>query len=204
MKIERQPSRIVKLRKPIRITTNKDVRTREYLAEGEIDKLCKTIRQCSNYPDRDECIVLTMFRHALRIGETVALKWSQVDFKGGLLHVNRLKGSLGGTHPIPGVELRLLRKLYRKDNKTSHIFMSERKAPMTTQAIYRMLRNIEKRAGFDFPIHPHMLRHSCGFYLANKGVDTRAIQLYMGHANISNTVIYTQLTSDRFQDFWQD
>ena len=75
---------------------------------------------------------------------------------------------------------------------------------MTEQAIYRMLRRIEGEAALGFPVHPHMLRHSCGFYLANKGVDTRAIQMYMGHSNINNTVIYTQLTGERFQNFWRD
>ncbi|MCD8525220.1 MAG: tyrosine-type recombinase/integrase, partial [Gammaproteobacteria bacterium] len=59
-------------------------------------------------------------------------------------------------------------------------------------------------AGFEFTIHPHMLRHSTGFYLANHGHDTRAIQSYLGHANIKNTVIYTELSPKRFEKFWKD
>jgi type 1 fimbriae regulatory protein FimB/type 1 fimbriae regulatory protein FimE len=144
-----------------------------------------------------------MFRHGLRVGEAVTLKWAQVNFKDSTLHVNRLKGSLDSVHPISGSELRLLRKLEReKDSR--YIFLSERKSPLTTQAVYRMLRNIEKALKWDFPIHPHMLRHSCGYYLANQGHDTRSIQMYMGHTSINNTVLYTQLTGDRFKNFWKD
>lgn len=198
-------TKIVSLKaRPIRTSTNKSVRSREYLTQDEINRLIKALRKRSRNPDRDECVVLMMFRHGLRVGEAINLKWDQVDFKGAMLHVNRLKGSLDAVHPIPGIEMRLLRKLQRQENSSRYIFLSERKAPMTAQAIYRMLRRIEGEAALGFPIHPHMLRHSCGFYLANKGVDTRAIQMYMGHSNINNTVIYTQLTGDRFQNFWQD
>ena len=193
----------LKTNSPIRTTNNKDVRTREYLHESEVEQLISALRKKSRNPNRDALIVTMMFRHGLRVGEAVSLKWDQVDFKGSKLHVNRLKGSVPSVHPIQGKTLRLLRKLQRE--KDSHyIFLSERKSPMTTQAIYRMLRNIEKDLGWDFPIHPHMLRHSCGYFLANEGHDTRSIQMYMGHSNINNTVLYTQLTGDRFKNFWKD
>ena len=193
----------LKTNSPIRTTNNKDVRTREYLHENEVDQLISALRKKSRNPNRDALIVTMMFRHGLRVGEAVSLKWDQVDFKGSKLHVNRLKGSLPSVHPIQGKTLRLLRKLQReKDSR--YIFLSERKSPMTTQAIYRMLRNVEKDLGWDFPIHPHMLRHSCGYFLANEGHDTRSIQMYMGHSNINNTVLYTQLTGDRFKNFWKD
>src|SRR5258708_369108 len=52
--------------------------------------------------------------------------------------------------------------------------------------------------------HPHMLRHACGFKLANDGHDTRALQHYLGHKNIQHTVRYTEMASDRFKDFWRD
>ena len=188
---------------PVRTTNNKDVRVREYLTESEVDQLIAVLRKKSRNPNRDALIVMMMFRHGLRVGEAVSLKWDQVDFKASTLHVNRLKGSKGSVHPIPGPELRLLRKLEREKN-SRYIFLSERKSPLTTQAVYRMLRNVEQGLGWDFPIHPHMLRHSCGYYLANQGHDTRAIQMYMGHTSINNTVLYTQLTGDQFKNFWKD
>ena len=193
----------LKTNTPIRTTTNKDVRVREYLTSDEIDQLITALRKKSRNPNRDALLVTMMFRHGLRVGEAVHLKWDQVDFKDSTLRVNRLKGSKDSVHPIQGPELRLLRKLEREKN-SRYIFLSERKSPLTTQAIYRMLRNVEQNLKWDFPIHPHMLRHSCGYYLANQGHDTRAIQMYMGHTSINNTVLYTQLTGDQFKNFWKD
>ena len=59
-------------------------------------------------------------------------------------------------------------------------------------------------ADLGFPVHPHMLRHACGFKLANDGVDTRSLQAYLGHRNIQHTVRYTELAPTRFKDFWND
>ena len=198
MKSQHQLAKIVQLRKSPRTKKNKDVRTREYLSEDEIVKLVTAIRKRSRNPDRDECLIWMMFQHGLRVSEVVDLRWDQVNFKTGMLHVNRLKGSINSVHPITGVVMRLLRKLERQNNKQRHIFISERKAVMDSQAVYRIIRRSEKAAGFEFPIHPHMLRHSCGYYLANKGTDTRTIQQYMGHAHISNTVRYTHLDARKF------
>ena len=59
-------------------------------------------------------------------------------------------------------------------------------------------------AKFTFPVHTHMLRHACGFKLANDGVDTRALQAYLGHKSIQHTVRYTELAPTRFKGFWRD
>ena len=67
-----------------------------------------------------------------------------------------------------------------------------------------MISRLGQRAGMAFPIHPHMLRHGCGYALANAGHDTPAIQAWMGHKNIQHTVRYTELAPDRFKDFWRD
>lgn len=84
------------------------------------------------------------------------------------------------------------------------MFISERGGPLTTRAVHRILADTGEKAGFEFSIHPHMLRHACGFYLANKGQDTRAIQDYLGHKEIQHTVRYTQLAPGRFEKFWDD
>lgn len=198
MKTQPQHPKIVQFKKPIRNVCNKDVRTREYLTADEVELIRKTIRKSSRNPERDEAIVLIMFRHALRVSEAAALRWDQVDLKNALLHVNRSKGGLSSTHPISGDELRLFRKLERSKCKGKQVFISEHGTPFTCQGIYRMIRRYGEKAGISFPVHPHMLRHGTGFYLANKGHDTRMIQLYMGHSNINNTAIYTQLASGRF------
>lgn len=197
-------SKITKLRKPPRIKTNKELREREYLTQEEIDSLIQAIRKHSRNALRDETLVTMMFRHGLRVSEAVNLKWEQVDFKEGLLHVSRIKNGKDSVHPIPGVEMRLLRRLERQPNRQRYIFLSERKSPIKNNTVNDMFKLMGKHAGLAFPTHPHMLRHACGFYLANKGVDLRSIQMYLGHANIANTVIYTELAGNKFKGFWKD
>lgn len=197
-------SKITKLRKSPRIKTNKELREREYLTQEEIDSLIQAIRKRSRNALRDETLVTMMFRHGLRVSEAVNLKWEQIDFKEGLLHVSRIKNGKDSVHPIPGVELRLLRRLERQPNRQRYIFLSERKSPIKNNTVNDMFKLMGRHAGLAFPTHPHMLRHACGFYLANKGVDLRSIQMYLGHANIANTVIYTELAGNKFKGFWKD
>jgi len=181
---------------------NKDCRSREYLTYQEIEKI-RVEAKNGAYGHRNDTIILMMFRHALRVGEVASLRWDQVDFKKGLLHVNRLKNGVPSIHPLRGIELRALRKLQRV-NESSYIFTTKRGTPIATRTIHFIIARAGEKAGFDFSIHPHMLRHSTGFYLVNKGHDTRAIQSYFGHVSINHTVRYTELSPARFKDFWKD
>lgn len=183
---------------------NCELRTREYLSTTEVEQLRKAARSNGRYGHRNDALILLMFRHALRVSEAINLRWEQVDFKHCLLHVRRIKNGVPSTQPLRNVELRALRKLRRDCLDTPYMFVSERKAPLTARAVQYIIASAGKAAALPFPVHPHMLRHSTGFYLANKGYDTRAIQSYMGHANIKNTVIYTELSAGRFNDFWSD
>jgi type 1 fimbriae regulatory protein FimB/type 1 fimbriae regulatory protein FimE len=190
--------------KPPRKPKNVDRRNREYLTDAEIETLRKAARNVGRHSIRDDAIILLMFRHGLRVSEITSLQWCQIDFHKGLMHVKRVKNSLPSTHPVRGTELRLLRQVLRHYGESPYVFTSERKAPLTDRAIRHIIARAGIEAGLSFPIHPHMLRHSTGFYLANKGEDTRAIQSYLGHANIKNTVIYTELSPKRFTGFWSD
>ena len=183
---------------------NLDRRTREYLTQYEIDQLRKAARCQGRHCHRDDTLILLMFRHGLRVGEVITLRWDQVDLKQGLLHVRRLKNGLPSTHPLRGIEIRSLRQLLRDYPASPYVFVSERNAPLTGRSIRHIIARAGKSILLDFTIHPHMLRHSTGFYLANEGHDTRAIQGYLGHANIKNTVIYTELAPNRFKYFWKD
>ena len=108
------------------------------------------------------------------------------------------------THPVRGDELRALRRLTREqDPKSPFVFTSERGAPFTTAGFARVVERAGAGADFEFKAHPHMLRHACGFALANKGHDTRSLGAYLGHKNIQHTVRYTELSPDRFKDFWR-
>jgi type 1 fimbriae regulatory protein FimB/type 1 fimbriae regulatory protein FimE len=153
---------------------------------------------------RDRTLILIAFRHALRVSELVSLRWDQVDLKQGLLHINRSKNGSPSTHPLRGPEIRAMRRLQRDYPETPYVFVTERKGPLTTASVRKMVTRAGEKAELGFPVHPHMLRHACGFYLANEGHDTRAIQHYMGHKNIQHTVRYTELAADRFNEFWKD
>jgi type 1 fimbriae regulatory protein FimB/type 1 fimbriae regulatory protein FimE len=85
-----------------------------------------------------------------------------------------------------------------------YVFVSELKGPLTPAAIQHIVARAGQLAGMPFRVHPHMLRHACGYKLANDGQDTRAIQAYLGHRNINHTVRYTELSPERFRGFWED
>ena len=189
---------------PPRKQKNTDLRSREYLSEHEIERLRKAAKKNERHGHRDDTLIFIMFRHGLRVSELVALRWDQIDFKQGLLHVKRIKNGINATHPLRGPELRALKKLQRDYPDSPYVFLSERDAPLSARTAHHIISRAAKLADFTFSVHPHMLRHSTGFYLANKGHDTHSIQNYLGHVNINNTVIYTQLAPGRFKDFWND
>jgi len=150
-------------------------------------------------------LVLVAYRHGLRAGELVRLRWDTIDFAHGRLHASRLKGSSESVHPLSGRELRALRRLKREQDPASpFIFTSERGAPFSPAGFRKMIARLGVAAKIGFSLHPHMLRHACGFKLANDGVDTRSLQAYLGHRNIQHTVRYTELAPTRFKNFWHD
>jgi site-specific recombinase XerD len=153
---------------------------------------------------RDATMILMAFRHGLRASELCSLRWEQVNLVHGRLHVHRLMNGMPSVHPLTGIELRALRRLQREQRPGRFVFMSERGAPMSAVAFRRMLTRLGAPAKMPFGIHRHMLRHSTGFKLANQGVDTRSLQHYLGHKNIQHTVRYSELSPERFRDFWKD
>ena len=183
---------------------NKDLRSREYLTAEEVDRLMTSARSVGRHGHRDSTLILVAFRHGLRVSELVALRWDMVDLKQGLMHVSRLKNGVNSTHPLRGPELRALRKLKRDYKDTPYVFVTERKGPLTASAVRKIIARAGEIAELGMPIHPHMLRHSTGYKLANDGHDTRSSQLYLGHKNIQHTVRYTELAAGRFKDFWTD
>ncbi len=122
----------------------------------------------------------------------------------GLIHINRLKHGDQSVHPLGDAEVNALRQLQRDYPAFPYVFSSERKAALTSDAIRKILARAGREAKLSFTVHPHMLRHACGYKLAQDGQDTRAIQHYLGHRNIQHTVRYTQLSPERFKDFWKE
>lgn len=189
---------------PPRRRRNVETRSREYLTAEEIKQLLQAAKASGRWGQRDRTLAMIMYRHGLRVGEAVSLRWDQVDLEGGLLAVNRAKNGVPSTHPLRGPELRELRELRRAWPDSPYIFCSERGGPMTTSNVRKLIARLGVAAGIGFPVHPHQLRHALGFKLANDGHDTRAIQLYLGHRNIRHTVRYTDLAPGRFKTFFHD
>jgi len=182
---------------------NAKYRARDHLTEQEVEKLIATAKH-NRWGYRDSTMVLLAFRHGLRASELVDLRWEQVDLENGILRVRRIKAGSPATHPLTGRELRALRRLQREAGGSPFLFVSERGAPFSRGGFQAMLGRAGHAAGFEMKIHPHMLRHACGYKLANEGVDTRTIQGYLGHKSIQHTVRYTELAPTRFKSLFRD
>jgi len=181
---------------------NAQLRTREYLLPAEVEKLIAATKH-GRHAQRDATLILIIYRHGLRAMEACDLEWSQVDFDTATLHVRRAKNGKPATHPIRGDEQRALRQLRRDQGpQATFVFLSEREGPFTRNAVNRKKR-LGAKTDIGFPVHVHMLRHACGYALANAGHDTRSIQDWLGHQSIQHTVRYTELTPTKFKDFWR-
>jgi type 1 fimbriae regulatory protein FimB/type 1 fimbriae regulatory protein FimE len=177
---------------------------REYLHISEVKAMMSAAKKVGRHGVRDAAIILLMFRHGLRTAELVALKWSQIDLVGGYIEVRRAKHGHDSIHPLRSPELRALRQIQRDYPDTQYVFVSERRAPLSTRSIRHIVARAGELAGIPLMVHPHQLRHACGYYLASLGHDTRAIQDYLGHKNIHHTVRYTQMSPQRFESFFPD
>jgi len=176
-------------------------RPREYLTEAEVERLIDAACKRGRNGARDACAILLAYRHGLRAAELCSLRWAHIDLRQGRLHVNRAKGGCTSVHPLHGPELRALRPL---QGTSPYVFVTEAGTPVTTAWFLRMVQRTGRAAGLAFGVHPHMLRHSTGYKLANDGQDTRSLAHYLGHRNLQSTARYTALAPDRFRDFWSD
>jgi type 1 fimbriae regulatory protein FimE len=180
-------------------------RRREYLTADEVERLLAASKITSRNPERDYAILLLAYRHGLRVSELCSLKLSDVNLEAGEFHVARLKGSDSGLHPFYNGESGAIRAWLLERAKLNPpescdtLFISERRRPLSRVTVWLMINQVAQAAGLEhLDVHPHMLRHSCGYALINKGVDVRTIQGYLGHRSISSTVRYTKLDSKRF------
>ena len=188
-------------RRPPQRRPNAEARAREYLTDAEVQKLMKAAAANRN-GHRDATMVLLAYRHGLRPIELVTLRWDAIDFAHGQIHVSRAKNGSPSVHPLSGVELRALRRLKREQDPPSpFVFTSERGSPFTTAGWRKMVARLGVAAKL---VLDPMLRHACGFQLANQGTDTRTLQAYLGHRNIQHTVRYTELSPTRFKNLWRD
>ena len=195
------PTPVMRTVTPMR-KANAKYRSREHLTEREVEKLIDAARE-NRHGHRDATMVLIAFRHGLRASELVDLRWEQVDLNNATLHVRRVKQGTPATHPLTGNELRALRRL-KRDSKSPFVFISERGTPFTNRGFQAMVERAAQATDLGIKVHAHMLRHACGYKLANDGVDTRTIQAYLGHKSIQHTVRYTELAPTRFKSLFRD
>jgi type 1 fimbriae regulatory protein FimB len=179
---------------------------RKHLTTLEVEKLIAATKNSRNAA-RDRCLLLLMFRHGLRVSEACGLVLSQVDVESRVLHVARLKKGLSTTHPLRLDELKAIKTWLTIRTKmkpgTDAFFVSERRKPLSRITAWLAIKNYGEQAGLPLAAHPHMLRHGCGFALADQGADTRLIQDYLGHRNIQHTVVYTAANPARFERLWK-
>ncbi len=193
-----------KRRRPPAKPRNIDQREREFLTPAEVKRLIEAAKETGRHGERDALLILMSYRHALRVGEIIDLQWEQVKLDAKKLQVRRMKNGDDSVHYLEQDEINALRKLRRDYQDTDHVFCSERQGPLSSRTVHWIVARAGEYAGMKFPIHPHMLRHSKGFQLAGKGVDTLAIQAYFGHKNIQHTANYQKAEKPQFKGFGKD
>jgi type 1 fimbriae regulatory protein FimB len=179
---------------------------RTFLTDAEMKRFLAAARG-GRHAVRNYAMMLTAYRHGLRVSELTDLRLKDLDLDAARLYVRRKKGSLSTYHPIEGDELRALRawlrrRGHRDDAECPYVFLSER-GPMTRQAVNYLAVQIGLRAQLEFRVHPQMLRHSTGYHLAYRNCDTKLLQDYLGHRNISHTTKYKRAASGDFEGLWR-
>lgn len=181
---------------------------RKHLTQDEVAALLQAAKKGA-HPERDYCLLTLCFLHGFRASEVRRLRLSDIDLTGRRICIYRLKKGFSTMHPLLDEELTALSawlemRSYFLNADSEWLFLSRQGNPLSRQRLYQLISRLGVVAGIGVLAHPHMLRHACGFALADRGVDTRLIQDYLGHRNIRHTVWYTASNARRFHGVWED
>ncbi|EMM3427515.1 tyrosine-type recombinase/integrase [Klebsiella aerogenes] len=187
---------------------NSEIKKRNFLTQNEIESLLNAANS-GPHAARNYCLTLLCFIHGFRASEICRLRISDIDLRSKCIYIHRLKKGFSTTHPLLNKEIQALKRwLDIRDeypqSTSEWLFLSRKGNPLSRQQFYQIISASGDQAGLPLEIHPHMLRHSCGFALANMGIDTRLIQDYLGHRNIRHTVWYTASNAGRFYGIWDN
>ena len=179
---------------------------RKHLTLQEVGQILRAAER-GIHSERDYCLIQMCFLHGLRVSELCGMRLSDIDLTGRAVFVRRLKNSLSTQHPLFDAELPALMRWLRvrrrwRDADSDWLFLSQKGGPLSRHQVRLLLRRYGGMGGISVSAHPHMLRHGCGYALADLGRDTRLIQDYLGHRNIQHTVIYTATNTQRFMNVW--
>jgi site-specific recombinase XerD len=184
---------------------NAEVRPREFLTQAEVKKLKRAAQILSRHGFRDWLLITMIYRHAFRVSELTNLQWNQIDFECRTMRVERLNNGQTSIHYLEDDEVDALQKLQEVYPPTEYVFTSQRQGPLTPRTVHYIIAKAGEHAGLELSVHPHMLRHSKGFQLANRGEDTRTIQAYFGHKSIQHAAIYTkEIEPEKLKGLGQD
>ncbi|WP_431130108.1 tyrosine-type recombinase/integrase [Flagellimonas flava] len=190
-------------KRPQDLPTNHSEKGKFFLTTSEIEALFKYLKK-TRHPIRNHIMILMMYRHGFRVSELIDVRMTDLDMDSHRIYVRRIKKGLSTHQPMTGDEVRALKRylrLRKKMGTSDYLFLNERKEPFSRKALNYIMETASVKLGFR--ITPHMLRHSCGYYLADNGTDLRTIQDYLGHRDPKHTVIYTQIAGSRFNNLWK-
>jgi type 1 fimbriae regulatory protein FimB/type 1 fimbriae regulatory protein FimE len=194
---------------------NADRRDREYLTSDEIDKMSEATYRLGRNGLRDALLILLMYRHGLRVSEAVRLRWSHVDLMRGTVIVDRANGGTTTVHPMTENERVTVSNLYNPYTcknwgwydrpPATYVFGAEHGGPLSASSVYKIVARAGKKANIPFPVHPHMLRHSCGYHLAQNTGNLALVQKYLGHKSPQHVMRYAEPAEEgSFEGLWDD
>jgi type 1 fimbriae regulatory protein FimB len=183
------------------------MKQRKFITRHEVEQLLQATKE-GRYPERDYCMLLMAFLHGFRVSELRYLSISDIDLIQNVVYVQRLKGGLSTIQPLEPLEVDAIESWLNKRQffaaaEDKWLFLSQKHQPLSRSQIFRLMQKYGELAELEVTVHPHMLRHACGYALADLGRDTRLIQDYLGHRNILHTVIYTASNQKRFTGIWK-